>query len=57
MFKKEKLKGATSKHAKKMNCRNEKWVLKSDFKNKNDGQVEESVPEVPVAGKNTGVPK
>ena len=53
MFKEEILKRATSKHATNMNFRNEQWISKSDFK-KNDGQVEESVAQVPVAGKNTG---
>ena len=57
MFKKEILKGATSKHAKVMNCCNESGILKSDSKNKNDGEVEESVPQVPVAGTNTQTPK
>ena len=39
-----------------MNCRNESGISKSDFKKTNDGQVEESVPQVPVAGKNTQTP-
>ena len=51
MFKKEILKGATSKHATHINFRNESGNAKSEFKQKNDGEVEESVPQVPVAGK------
>ena len=51
MFKKEILKGATSKHANNMICRNESGISKSDFKTENNGEVEESVPQVPVAGK------
>ena len=57
MFKEEILKRATSKQAKKMNFRNDKLIPKSELKQKVDGQVEESVAQVPVAGKNTGVPK
>ena len=34
MFKKLLLKMSTSKHTKKINCRNESGISKSDFKNK-----------------------
>ena len=57
MFTNEILKGATSKHAKNMNLRNGSGFSKSDFKKTNDGEVEESVPQVPVAGKNIEPPK
>ena len=51
MLKGEILKMATSKHAKKMNCRSQSGIFQ--FQKQNDGEVEESVPQVPVAGKNT----
>jgi len=57
MIKKKILKGATSQHVKKMNFRNESGISKSDFKKQVDGEVEESVPQVPVAGKNTQTSK
>ena len=57
MFKKEILKGAASRNVKHLDFRNERGISKSDFKNKNDGEVEESVPQVPVAGKITEPPK
>ncbi len=48
---------STSKHVKQMKIRNESGIPKSDFKKNNDWEVEESVPQVPVAGKNTQTPK
>ena len=57
MFKQFLLKMSTSKHAKQMMFRNASGIPTSDFKKKNDGEVEESVPQVPVAGNNTQPPQ
>ena len=51
MFKKEILNGATSKHVEHMNFRDESGFSNYDFKKQNYGEVEESVPQVPVGGK------
>ena len=49
--------GATSKHTKKYEISQRKWNFKVRFQKNVDGQVEESVPQVPVAGKIIDPPK